>query len=915
MDYSRKGIDHKQHYIKSTSRRMVSKARISLFRVFIAFTIFLAIVGVLAGLGFIKGLIDSAPDISQINVIPTGYTTTIYDKDGNVIENLIGAHANRVYVKVDEIPDYVEKAFVAIEDERFYEHNGIDVRGIFRAFFLGLSKGDFDQGASTITQQLLKNQVFNGGREQAFIDRVERKVQEQYLAIQLEDRESKDKILEYYLNTINLGAGTYGVQTASKRYFNKDVDDLTISEAAVIAAIAQLPVYRNPITYPERNAERRSSILTKMLELGYCTQAEYDEAIADDEVYARIQSLNEEVDSTSYYTYFVDEVITQVMEALQSELGYTQTQASTLLYSGGLFIYTTQDPVIQGICDDVYADESFFPEMGVSYWELTYALSIQKKDGTTIHLHSDDFLDYYKDFKDPDGLYVDDNDSKFSLLFTDKEDMQKKVDAYREAMVEEGDTILAENAVYTLQPQSSFVVMDQHTGYVSAIIGGRGVKQGNRILNRATNAKRQPGSTFKILSTYLPAFDIENGFTLADVQDDAPFKYPGEDKEVSNWTSTKKYDGLTTLRKAIWNSMNIVTVKTLNQVTPEVGYNYLLDLGFTTLVDNRTEPNGNVVSDINLSMALGGITDGVYNMELTAAYAAIANKGIYTEPILFTKIVDHNGKVLLENTPVKKQVMRDSTAWLLTNAMEDVVKVGTGKNLRLTAIDMPVAGKTGTTSDYKDLWFSGYSPYYTATIWSGFDNPRTQTDKKYHQVIWRTIMERIHMDLNLETQSFEMPDSVVAAKICTKSGKLAVEGLCDHALGGDTTRIEYFAKGTAPIEKCDVHVKAKICTASGDLATDNCPSKYVKEEVFLIKEETHETADTPNILPSDNCKLHKTPVYEDDISVPTIPVTPDDEPIYEDEPNYEDGNEDDYEDEVGDEFEDDITNIEDIIGN
>lgn len=876
MDFSKKGIEDKQNNIKSTSRRMISKTRITLFRFCIVFFVFLAIVGSFAGFGYVRGLVDSAPDITNINLEPTGYTTTIYDREGNEIEHLVGAQSNRKYVYLKDLPEYVKYAFICIEDERFYDHYGIDVRGIFRAGFTGITSGDFSQGASTITQQLIKNQVFEGGMETSSVERVKRKIQEQYLAIQLENQLDKDTIVEYYLNTINLGSGTYGVQTAAKRYFNKDAKDLTLSEAATIAAITQLPVKLNPITYPENNAKRRAEVLNEMLDQGKCTQEEYDIAMADD-VYTRIQAINEEHDSTSYYSYFVDELIEQVMEDLQEKLGMTQAEASYQLYSGGLSIYTTQDPVIQGICDDVYSDESNFPEMGISYWELTYALSIQKNDAekTTVHYHDNDLLEFYKDYDDPEGLYVNTNDSKFSLLFLDKEDMQKKIDAFRDAMLEEGDKVIAEKVDMTIQPQSSFVVMNQKTGEVVAIIGGRGEKSGNRTLNRATNTVRQPGSTFKILSTYLPALDT-TGLTLASVQDDSgPYYYPGTEKEVNNWTSKKEYKGLSTLRMGIYNSMNIITVKTLVEVTPQVGYDYLQKLGFTSLVDNKKEADGRVVSDINYPMALGGLTYGVSNLELTAAYAAIANGGVYIEPSLYTKVIDRKGRVLIDNTPKKEQVMKESTAWLLTSAMEDVVSVGTGKNLRLTAIDMPVAGKTGSTSDYNDLWFSGFSPYYTATVWSGFDHNRSQTEKTYQRKIWKEIMEQIHIQLNLEKQDFTMPNSIVAKKICTKSGKLAVDGVCDAYLGGDSTRLEYFAKGTEPTEKCDVHVKASICTVSNALSTDNCPSSKVKEIVYLNKTETGVTDDTPYILPTSYCTKHKhsdVPYYEDEPYVPNTPT-------------------------------------------
>jgi penicillin-binding protein 1A len=842
MDFSKKGTSKKQQQIKSTSRKVASKAGVSLFRVFLIGIVFLAIIGSFAGFGVLNGLADSAPSIDQINVIPTGFTTTIYDRDGNVIETLAGAEANRVYVDIKDIPKVLQNCVISIEDERFYQHNGVDIKGIFRAFLSGISKGDFDEGASTITQQLIKNQVFNGGSEDNFTDRMIRKVQEWYLAVQLEDRLDKKSILEYYLNNINLGAGTYGVQTASKRYFNKDVGDLTLSEAAVIAAIAQSPTNMNPITHPEKNSPRRAQVLANMKSQGLCTDKEYQEAVNDD-VYARIQSVNEEQSATSYYSYFVDELIEQVIEDLQEEKGYTSTQASNALYTSGLSIYTTLDSKIQGIVNDVYSNEDYFPEIGKdSYWELTYALSLQKKDGTTIHYHNNDLAEYFK------------SKSSFSTYFSSKDEALKKVSEFKKAMVKEGDTILAENTSLIIQPQSSMVIMDQTTGQVVALVGGRGEKTGNRTLNRATNTPRQPGSTFKILSTYLPALDSA-GMTLASVMDDAPYKYPDSNKYVSNWNG-ERYEGFTTLRQAITNSMNIVTVKTLAQVTPQIGYDYLTKLGFSTLVDTRTSDSGKVFSDINLSMALGGITDGVKNLELTAAYAAIANHGVYTKPMLYTKILDHDNKVLIKNKPAERQVMKESTAYLLTSAMEDVVKKGTGTSARFNEINMPIAGKTGTTSDDYDLWFAGFTPYYTASIWSGFDHARSQTNKSYQKIIWRDIMQKIHEEKDLESVPFEKPDSIISRQICTKSGKLAVDGVCDKYIGGSTVRTEYFAKGTEPREKCDVHVKVIMCKDSKKVANKYCPETSKEEVVYLIKDEKSPTDDTPFIRPTQKCTLH-----------------------------------------------------------
>jgi len=865
MNFSRKGTAQKEKDIKSTSKRLSTKTGVSVFRIVIVTFVAIIIIGGFAAYGAVKAIIDKAPPIADAPLTPTNYKTTIYDYEGKEMDTLSGKESNRIYVSLDDIPKHVQNAFVAIEDSRFYEHNGIDVHGIFRAFFTGLKRHDFSEGASTITQQLIKNQVLGGGNEKDFIPKLERKIQEQYLAVKLESLGEKEymkkEILERYLNTINCGATTYGVQTASKRYFNKDVKDLTLSEAGVLAVITNSPMYFNPIKYPEDNKKRRQKCLNKMLEQGYCTQAEYDEAMADtDAVYERIQAVDSEYqNTTSYNSYFVDALIDEVLTDLV-DAGYSQSEATTLLYSGGLNIYTTQDSQIQKIVDEAYQDPSLFPAIGKdSYYELTYALSIVNNDNEETHYHTNDLQEFYR------------NDRSFNVYFDDKAAMQAKIDAFKASVYhpENGDKISGENVSMIIQPQSSFVIMDQKTGYVLALIGGRGEKNGDRTLNRATDLKavRQPGSTFKILSTYLPALDTA-GLTLATTFDDAKYYYPGTNKEVKNY-DTSHYKGLTTIRKAIEQSMNIVAVKTLEEVTPQVGYDYLLKLGFTTLADNN---DGSGYSDITYPLALGGLTHGVTNLQLTAAYAAIANNGTYNKPTLYTKILDNKGRVLIDKTKLhSEQVMKESTAWLLTNAMLDVVNKGTGRLCKFKTINMPVAGKTGTTSSVNDLWFSGFTPYYTASVWSGFDYAKSQTEKSYHKNLWRTIMERIHKEKDLKTKEFSKPESIVTATICTKSGKRAVTGLCNHAVGGSTVKTEYFAKGTEPseTETCDVHKSVKICKVSGKLATDFCPEEDVEELVYLDKEETSPTEDSRYLIPTKECDIH---------DKNTVPTPPEDDP-------------------------------------
>ena len=337
-------------------------------------------------------------------------------------------------------------------------------------------------------------------------------------------------------------------------------------------------------------------------------------------------------------------------------------------------------------------------------------------------------------------------------------------------------------------------IIDQHTGYVKAIVGGRGKKTASLTLNRATDTTRQPGSTFKIVSTYAPALN-ELGMSLATTFEDEPYNYPSG-APVNN--ASRTYGGTTTIRTAIRNSVNVVAVKCLEQVTPTLGLQYLDNFGFTTLAhgtDADTDANGNVYTDANLATALGGITHGVTNVELCAAYAAIANGGNYIKPIYYTKILDHNGNVLIENTSAGRSVIKESTAWLLTNAMEDVVQNGTGTACQLS--NMAVAGKTGTTEDYNDLWFVGYTPYYTCAVWSGYDNNEKLPDyaRDFHKNLWRKVMSRIHE--GMEYKSFDQPSTIECISICSETGLLPRAGC--------PVEEEYFDVGTIPSEYCDQH--------------------------------------------------------------------------------------------------------------
>ncbi len=770
----------------------------------------LLVVGAAGFVGAYKGVIATAPEINNKDIRPSGYSSTVYDSDGKQLTKLVAADSNRIYQTINKIPLDLQHAFVAIEDERFYEHNGIDIKGIIRAGVTGITNKDFSQGASTITQQLIKNNVFTEWtHESSFAEKLRRKIQEQYLAIALEKQEdvTKDTILELYLNTINLGQNTLGVQAASLRYFNKNVSELNLSEDAVIAAITQNPSKYNPISHPEKNAERRLKVLNNMLKQGYITKSAYEKAV-DDDVYSRIRTVNEQTASNSINSYFVDALTKDILEDLVEKLGYTETQAYNQLYSGGLSIYATQDSKIQKICDDFTGNEENYPAN--TKYLLDYELTVEKKNG--------DYQNYSSEMM---ALWLADNGYNRKRLFDSPEEAREAADTYKASILAEGNTFVSESFSTAPQPQISVTVADQHTGYVKAIVGGRGKKEASLTLNRATDTLRQPGSTFKVVSTYAPALD--SGLkTLASTQVDEPFSYVNG-RPVSNWY--KGYKGVCTLRYGIEQSLNIVTVKTLTDITPQLGFDYLLRFGFTTLVDKKVTKDGRVMSDISQALALGGITDGVKNIELNAAYASIANNGVYIKPILYTKILDHDGNVLLTNEPEKHEAIKPTTAFLLTSAMEDVVTKGTGGSVNFGT--QPIAGKTGTTSDENDVWFAGFTPYYTCTTWAGFDNNvdlTTKDQQRLARTVWRGVMEPIHE--GLERGSFPTPDGIVQRVVCNKSGLLALDGVC--TLSG-SAYTEYFASDNVPEETCNYNHSGLtwICSATGLPALPSCPFKIV----------------------------------------------------------------------------------------
>ena len=840
MNYSNDSRKKAEQHNKSKAKQVKRKGKVTAFRIIVMSLIIgmFAVVG--AGLGVFIGIIKSAPDPSTINIRPQGnYTSFVFDDSG---KNQIASFApadNREYAPLSEIPLNLQNAVIATEDERFYEHNGIDIKGIFRAIVSNIQHRSFNEGASTITQQLIKNNALTSEKK------LTRKIQEQYLAIQIEKLYSKEEILEYYLNTIGLSQGVSGVQAAARRYFNKDVSDLSLTECVVLAVITQRPTYYDPIKNRDNNWDKVQVVLQKMEEQGYITAEEHAAALLEDP-YINIQAAHQDFLSKKIRPYFVDALFNQLMDDLMA-LNYTETEAKTMIYGGGLTIYSTMNEEMQSIADKYILDPAQYPE-ALYKVQIDYSVSGKRADGTPIEEH---VYNVILDNDDDIEPYIEQKKAEWGITANDN---------------------IIENLIKQPQPQAAFVLMDYATGQIKALCGGRGEKS-NLSFNYATQAKRQPGSTFKVLAAYAPA--IDNGLLAPDsslVNEKVTYKLSnGQTYSPKNWDGN--YSGVYTVRQAIANSMNVLAVKaSVDIATIDTCYDYLLRFGFTTLSE----------TDKVHSLALGGITQGVTPLELNAAYGAIANDGVYVKPVYYTKVVAPNGDVIIDNTGANITnnshiVIKPNTARMLTDMMREVVdgpSPHTGGKIRsyFPASVMPVAGKTGTTTDNVDLVFAGYTPYYVGTIWTGYSMSQTPVNgaNNYHLKIWGEIMNEIHQVQGLPYVNFTKPDmSAVSSdfsnvKICKVSGKLATEA-CEKA--GEVQNA-YLPKGQVPSDVCHVHEIVKMCKESGKIANEYCPEDQCTTQV-ITKDDKH--GSTPE---KEVCDIHGPDEVIDNPLIPNDPLNP-----------------------------------------
>lgn len=926
------------------------KKKLSIFRLIIVS--FLIVGFIAAGIvgGYVLAVIKTAPKIDPTSIDDYLHQNSyILDENGNVIEKLLTVQ-NRTSVTLDKIPKNLQNAFIAIEDERFIDHIGVDIRGIMSAIVDNIKAGATVRGASTITQQLARNLYLTHEKK------LDRKIKEAYLAIQIEKQLTKEQILEAYLNTSYLGQGAYGVQEAAQTYFSKDVGDLTLAECALIAGLTKDPNHLPPYKlylpddvdddddvvgqvdilgtryiaiYNPAPIKRQQTILYKMKELGYISESEYEEAMNEDIRSAIKPGKRELMGITSY---FADYVKTQVLNDLIEKAGYTQEEAENKLYKGGLKIYSTMNLEMQqkverayenfgeilvgGNLDKIkgpilvewsldknkniigedkkivlYKESNLIDENGYLIIDSgTYNVTddgdlVIKNNKLNIYPKTIDIEDYYTiDEKKNlvkhvvgslaltmDNYYVSDNKElviKSSYLGDNK-------DFYK---VNENGTLLINPKYFqnndkngVVQPQSATVVIDYYTGQIKALVGGRDV-EGSRLFNRALS-QRQPGSAIKPIAVYLPALD--NGFTAASVIDDIPHYNQNGKLWPRNWYTG--YRGLMTLRESVEQSVNVNSVKMLSNIGTDISKEYLAKLGI--IKENGkdsfvTRQENNRTNDENLSaLGLGGMTKGLTPLEIASAYGAIANNGVAIEPIAYTKVLDRYDNVILENTPKKTKVASPEASYIMSDILRTTVYNGIAGRAKLkNNLQIPVAGKTGTTQDQGDVWFAGYTPYYVAAVWIGNDSPQIKLSRGsvIASEFWSYIMTNIHEDY--EPKSFSKVDNIITKQICKISGKLATD-LCARDPRGSTVRTEIFAKGTEPTEECDIHVEVAIDTSTGKLASEYCPSELVENKVFIRRTPPYNPSEhnglVPNdyqyTVPTDECDIHvEAPVVDDD---------------------------------------------------
>ena len=706
---------------------------------------------------YVKENIETKANVELFRMVKSENITRFFYTDKSTGETKVLEESNlypperHLYAPIDAIPEDLVNAFVAIEDKRFYDHKGVDWYRTAGAALNYIFRFRKSFGGSTITQQLVKNVTQNDEY------RLDRKLQEIFYATSLEKQMEKSEIMELYLNVINLSRGCRGVRSGALTYFSKEPSELTLLECVCLAAITNSPSYYDPYLNPENNSYRRKLILDEMLSLGFISEEEHRENYTAEVTL----NMNEEYTKEKINSWYVDMVISDVSRDLCRKYGYSESEASELIYGGGLSIYTEIDPEIQEVLDSFFSNDGNFPDSGSG-----------------------------------------------------------------------------------LPARASMIIIDPYTGGILAVAGGNGEKNANRIQNYATETRRPSGSVIKPLSVYAPA--LENGIiTYATVYDDVPVSFNEDDSDENTppipWPNNAPtvYHGLVNVNYAIEVSLNTVPVRILEELGRERSFSFLKEtLEMESLIHDLQLENGAVLTDMDVaSLALGQMNYGVTVREITAGYSVFANEGNFSSPRSYSLVTDRMGRVLLENEARETAAISRDNAYIMNRMLMNVVDRGTAEGIDLDRIT-PVAGKTGTSQNYHDRWFIGYTPRYLAGVWYGYEYPKPLENDTKHicTEIWDRVMSEVYEKKGLDgNDSFFESNNVIKAGYCRDSG-MRMSDACRADPRGSREQIGYFVKGTEPRGICQCHVMVEYDRFHGGVADPSCPS-YNVYEVGMIRAE------------------------------------------------------------------------------
>lgn len=778
-------MEEKKKKKKGKGKKIFKAVILTLLSIFI-------LVGV-AGTGVALAIVKTAPPLDVNAILTLNEPSALYDNKGVYITD-VATDEKRDVVALKYVTKDLANAFVSIEDERFYTHKGVDIKRVIGVIYIDVlnkltGKNEL-QGASTITQQLVRNIMLTDITKEAnIIESSKRKIREMYLATQLEKRLSKNQILEAYMNTIPFGGIVNGVEAASKYYFNKPASKLSLIQSAYLAGVPQAPGIYNAFLEarkkdPSKYLNRTKMVLTAMHKNGYITKEKYDKAVKD----LSVKNLQFNHTSTSNsnrldYEWFALPAIEQVKKDLNAQYNYTDEEINSLIMYGGLKIYTTMDRSLQDSTQDILNNSKNYG-------------SIKTKTLNGI-----------------------------------------------------------------MDPQASAVIMDYHTGEVKVIIGGRGTQPARSFNRAAYNGSKEflkaVGSTIKPLTVYSAAIDSKKS-SAATVVEDSPIgsdirrQWPGWEPKNDNL----RFSGYVTLREAIKNSINLVAVKEEFNIGLQTGISYGEKYGLTF---NSTKDKTSLAA-----LSLGELNDGENTLSMAAAYGVFGNSGMYITPRLYTKVVDRRGVTILENQAKTRKVISPQSAYIMYDLLKGPTSSGgTGPSAKFGS--MPAAGKTGTTGDKKELWFSGLTPYYAGSVWVGHDKPaRFPRGISSNTVasIWGKIMKEAHK--NLPVKDISRPSGIVARTVCKESGKIPTDLCYKDSQPGSQVYTELFIAGTQPTTLCDVHVEAQINKSNGKLATEFTPKELLETRVFIKRDykPSKSLGDQAYVLPTE---------YDDTKPAPEVP--------------------------------------------